>query len=219
MGLRRLTLAFGWVGSMSIAFQVSGQAMERPQRSEGDNWTYAFYEGANLAVSGNSYFVEWYAVNRILPPETERGAGYQMFRITTVERNGEKTKGIFRISPDLNNYARQNASSPWREAKWVQWPLEPGKRWKFEVPVAAGIQVWEAHVGAWEEVTVPAGKFKAIRVAYELVTNPDPNVGWQTTVWYSPEVRWFVKKTDFGNYAEGAPIGRQLRELKSYQLH
>lgn len=178
-----------------------------------DFWDYALHEGGNLASPGNYYYVESFLVNRVLPEQ------YEMSRVLTAERSGESTTSAYRITRDLNGYARQNASFPWQEARWVQWPLEPGRTWKFEVPIAAGIRTWEAHVTGWEEVEVPAGKFKAIRVVLDLIANPDPLLGWKTTVWYSPEVKWFVKKTDYGTYEASVPIRRDTRELKKYRLH
>jgi len=210
--LRWFVLATGWVASMAYSAQVQAQPMERPTLAVGDSWTYEFHEWATLVSPGNYHFVDTVAVTQALPKQ------YVMSRVSTAERDGESKQSSYRITRDLNGYARQNAAFPWQEAQWLIWPLEPGRSWNFEVPVAAGINVWEARVKDWEEVEVPAGKFRAIRIVHDLVKSPDPLVTWQVTQWYAPAVKSFVKKTDYGWYEATTTIKRDVRELRSFQL-
>ena len=120
--------------------------------------------------------------------------------------------------PIRDRSRRQSYELPWQVATWLDWPLEVGKRWKVEIPLAAGIRVWEARVKGWEEIEVPAGKFKVIQIVYDMVANPDPLVTWQATAWYAPSVKTFVKKTDFGQYEASFAIRRDTRELQRYHL-
>ena len=193
--------------------------MERPELHAGDTWVYSVHEGGNLASPGNYEFVETYTVVRVLPQQWGISTGYQMSGETSAGGTGESKRRSYRISRDLNGYARENPTAPLQEARWLQWPLEPGQSWRFERPIAQGIQVWEAKVKGWEDVEVPAGKFRTIRIAIDLIANPDPLVTWQVTMWYSPEVKSFVKKTDYGVYEASAPIRRDTRELTTYMLH
>jgi len=219
MDLRWIALATAWVAPLSWCAVASAQNMERPELRANDTWVYNVHEGGNLASGGNYEFVESYTVVRVLPQQWGISTGYQMAGETTAGGGGESKKSSYRISRDLNNYARQNATSPFQEARWVQWPLEPGQSWRFERPIAQGIQIWEAKVKGWEDVEVPAGKFRTIRVVIDLVANPNPLVTWQVTMWYSPEVKSFVKKTDYGVYEASVPIRRDTRELTRYELH
>lgn len=191
------------------------QAMERPELHEQDNWSYSLYEGGSHAP-GNFEHDESFTVMRVLPPDST--TRYEISRSLTDKRSGETKQNTYRISPDHNVYGRQSPALPWQEVRWVQWPLEPGRSWRFERPIASGIQVWEARVKGWEEIEVPAGKFRTIRVEIDLVSNPNP-LTWRATFWYSPQVKTWVKKTDYGVVEASRPIRRDTRELTNYTLH
>jgi len=84
---------------------------------------------------------------------------------------------------------------------WYPFPLTPGKTWKqtakWQTPAASisGKEEVEGKVVGWEQVTVPAGTYKAMRVdindrvigragAHDLIS---------LSYWYAPEVNRFVK--------------------------
>ena len=71
----------------------------------------------------------------------------------------------------------------------------------------------------WEEVVVPAGKLRSICLDIDLVANPNPLVTRKVTLWYAPEVKSFVKKTEHGAKEASFPTQRDTRELTSYTLH
>jgi hypothetical protein len=74
---------------------------------------------------------------------------------------------------------------------WFNWPLELGKRWEY-VGVAENQEgkspIRDTYrVMAIEEVQVPAGTFRAVKITREvgaLILDQ---------YWYSPDVRWYVK--------------------------
>ncbi len=77
------------------------------------------------------------------------------------------------------------------------WPLEVGKAWTATYMYYDGVTrrtfnpivtYWKA--AAYEDVTVPAGTFKAFR----LESTPGTNNSTSVTVWYAPEVRLIVKR-------------------------
>jgi Caspase domain len=91
----------------------------------------------------------------------------------------------------------------------LAWPLQVGSRGvatgrykpRFGVGYDADFQ-WS--VVAWEEVTVPAGTFKAYRIVYRIAPRLAANFArpdWRSappstltlTYWYAPEIRQFVK--------------------------
>lgn len=212
MDLRWGLLVAGMLVSLPYCAQVRAQSMERPALNAGDSWTYEFHEGGTAASPGNFHYIDVITVSAVFAKQ------YEISRRSTAERDGESKQITYRITRDLNGYTRQNAALPWQEAVWLVWPLEPGHKWKFEVPIPAGIQVWEAHVEDWEEVEVPAGKFRTIRIVHDLIVAPNPLVGWKVTQWYAPAVKAFVKKTEHGWYEASITIKRDLRELKTFQL-
>jgi hypothetical protein len=204
--------------ALLLCGRVCAQATERPVLQEGDVWVFNLHQGGNLASAGNYEFIESYNVRRVLPPQWNVSTGYELSWSRSEARTGETRKNNYRISRDLNTYARQNPASPQYEARWLQWPLESGRSWRFERPIAAGMQVWEAKVQGWEDIEVPAGKFRTMRVDVHLISNPNPLLTWQVSIWYSPEAKWFVKKTEFGVMEASVPIRRDTYELTSYQL-
>ena len=90
----------------------------------------------------------------------------------------------------------------------LNFPLVTGKKWKDEVRILSpdgfhhreGVENYK--VQGWEEVMVPAGKFKAMKLEYTLNYGP-PAVGYiyesKAWYWYSPEVKYMVK----GQYGKG----------------
>lgn len=122
-----------------------------------------------------------------------------------------------------------------REEKIMyKWPLEPGKKWTFqirqEVPVNntepdSESQVltnqFEAEVKGWETIDTPAGKFKAIKTVYKnkwsLEHNPANGLV-VITSWYSPQVKREVQSISETFTPEGMPEARTRQQLLSYQV-
>lgn len=101
---------------------------------------------------------------------------------------------------------------------WRVWPLEVGKRWDFEgdwsrADGTTGNSRQKAEVAAFEEVTVPAGKFMAYRLEYRgFFRNSRGNSGQQDdTYWYAPDAKATVKHIR----SSGRPVS--ITELTSYK--
>ena len=98
----------------------------------------------------------------------------------------------------------------------LTWPLKVGKKWKnvftMERPQEESSTDFELEVvvAKLEEVTVPAGKFKAFKI--EVYNSRSGKLG--SEYWYSPKVKWFVKRISY--------VGRGSRpreeRLKSYTV-
>lgn len=79
----------------------------------------------------------------------------------------------------------------------LEWPLQVGNQWRAEArfedhvlrPQWSGTYWNDYEVLAYEEVTVPAGRYMAFKVG---VTKAQFN-HWHETTWYSPEVGAIVK--------------------------
>ena len=101
---------------------------------------------------------------------------------------------------------------------WRVWPLAVGKRWEFEGTWArpdgvTGSSEQKVEVTAYEEVTVPAGKFMAYKIEHRgYFRTSSGNTGRQDdTFWYAPEVKADVKL----ERKSGRPVS--VSELMSYK--
>jgi hypothetical protein len=98
-----------------------------------------------------------------------------------------------------------------------QWPLEVGKSWTRKqsmtvYPAKRTISYdLTQKVEAYEDVTVPAGTFKAFKVSTKT------SLGDDNLAWYSPEHGIFVKQSlkRTATHAQGA--GTREIEMKSYK--
>lgn len=106
----------------------------------------------------------------------------------------------------------------WDPPLGFEWPLEVGKSWKRQHQVkihASGATLpMDLHhtVEAYEEVTVPAGTFKAFRVkAIDTLGNESLN-------WFSPDLRLFVKRDMVRTEKNQQGTGRRIIELKSREI-
>jgi hypothetical protein len=94
------------------------------------------------------------------------------------------------------------------ETPKYDWPLEVGKKWKYENKWTSqdgttGKQSQNAEVLSYQEETVEAGKFMADTIKYTgKTTNSRGYNADETEIWlYAPEVKTFIKLTqDQGNF-------------------
>jgi hypothetical protein len=104
---------------------------------------------------------------------------------------------------------------------WFAFPLYPGKTWEnsydWEVKGAAPVKGKaddRGKVVGWEEVQVPAGNFRALKVEVESRFYGKGGMADDETLifWYSPQVNRFVK-FDYRSIYEG----ELLAEMVSYK--
>lgn len=105
----------------------------------------------------------------------------------------------------------------------LAFPMQVGKKWEHSnsyVHDRCGNTTSDLknEVVGWEEVTVPAGTFRALRI--------DSSGYWRNNCgsdrleykfWYVPKVKWLVKSESL-TYAGGRLYDGQIRELKSYKV-
>jgi len=100
-------------------------------------------------------------------------------------------------------------------SRW-DWPLEVGKKWHrpFKVTLHAhGVTLAgdvSGVVEAYEDVTVPAGTFKAFRVSITDTLHNDE------IAWFSPELGMVVKRVQVRTERNQAGPGRRETALKSF---
>jgi len=93
-------------------------------------------------------------------------------------------------------YVNEPSAKPWRV-----WPLTVGKQWSIDLDYvradrATGNLKQDARVIAYEEVTVPAGKFMAFKIEQDgfVRTSGGFNGRIVDTFWYAPAARIDVKQ-------------------------
>jgi len=105
----------------------------------------------------------------------------------------------------------------WEPPVGYQLPLEVGKKWtrKFSLTIHAAkrtIAVEDAQtLEAYEDVTVPAGTFKAWRV------RTTDNLGNENLQWYAPDLGVFIKQSLRRTAKNAAGPGTREIELISYK--
>ena len=114
---------------------------------------------------------------------------------------GTENDGTFKMTADLNPIESPNVVVT-GEPKFLNFPLEVGKKWSFKYNFAnktnqnkGRIQL-DAEVMAFEKITVPAGSFDTFRVESKGFWNNDArgSSGRSKTVyWYAPAARAVIR--------------------------
>ncbi|MES2071725.1 MAG: hypothetical protein V4488_15325 [Pseudomonadota bacterium] len=121
-----------------------------------------------------------------------------------------------------------------QEKLLYKWPLEPGKKWNFQIrqemqannnqsngEATVLTNNFEAEVKGWETVDTPAGKFKAIKTVYKNNWTLDHNAAAGLIVitsWYSPQVKREIQSISETFSPDGLPEARTRQQLVSYQV-
>jgi hypothetical protein len=111
---------------------------------------------------------------------------------------------------------------------YFDFPLYPGKKWSRssnEINSKTGarrLHTIEGKVYNWEQISVPAGTFQALKVSL-IITLLDFSTGKQTPSedisWYVPQVKRSVK-SEITSYAEdGSPVHQTIQLLSYHVSH
>lgn len=192
----RNTVVLALISGAPIAFAQSGA---RPDWKVGDTWTLKVSISAGIGGAGGREEV------RVVKAAGENG--YQV-------ENTQKGSGAavapetLAFSRDLN-FISAAAGVP-QEFKWLQWPLEPGRTYQFESIFQNVTSTWKGKVTGWEDIEVPAGKFKALHVEFD---RSGPFRGSASeSLWYAPEVKSVVKRLQMRPGTQGS------RDITTYEL-
>ena len=193
--------------SFFAASTTYSQVVERPVYAAGDTWTYRTTAGSTSYRPGQFFATEKRTV--VGPGETE-----SELLATYTSEDGKSRTVVWTL--DFNDVLPPANGLPKREIKAWRWPVNVGDSWKYD-GYAPGT-TWEARVKGWEDVEVPAGKFRAIKVERELIAGAEnPRLGRNQTVWYSPLAKVNVKSVTSATSGP-AVIQNDSRELESYQV-
>jgi len=114
-------------------------------------------------------------------------------------------------------YAGDKPVTTWEPSIGWDWPLEVGKTWSkaYQVTNHAAKRttpfIFAGKVESYEDVTVPAGKFKVFKIS-TTTTQGDENLSW-----FSPELGISVKVSNRRTAKHPAGAGTREDELISYK--
>ena len=181
------------------------QPVPRADWKVGDTWTVKISINAGIGGAGGREEV------RVVKEAGENG--YQV-------ENTQKGDGKV-AAPEMNSFSRDlnfisMATGAPQEFKWLQWPLEPGRTYQFESSFQNLTSTWKGKVTGWQDIEVPAGKFKALHVEFD---RSGPFRGSASeSLWYAPEAKAVVKRVQMRPGTQGS---RDITtfELMAYKLN
>jgi hypothetical protein len=209
--MARILVVLTAVAGIACPVMAMAQRVERPVYHVGDTWTYRRTDFAIPPQSFRTYVAtQIKAVIRVASDEFEMATD-------SIAESGEKSSYKELSSLDFNDFVQLDSDQPRQEIRTWKWPVDVGDTWKYEYPVKAGVQVWEARVAGWEEVEVPAGKFRALKVEREMLSDPGGGKARTAIVWFSPEAKVIVKRVDRANSRSYQYVNSE-RVLMSYKV-
>jgi len=210
---------------VAVSFGVCAEdLLDKPLIVVGDTWT--FLEQTKTVGVGDPARDEW------------------KYQIT--ERRGEQfvMQGSRKGAPDTSellmtdglNLLKNGTATYTPEMRRFDWPLSVGKKWptKYTYPRSDGGEGTNDFVCtavAWEDVQVPGGKFKSLRIdcgglwsarggKYTDDSTRERNFSGKSelTYWYAPDARYFVKMRNVSYLSNGRLNFDSVRELATYEL-
>lgn len=193
------------VGAATLlcSFCAQAQSADRPVWRIGDAWTYRSmvlpsYE-APTTTTTTQYEIRVGSVNatHCLLERTQASAGAATNQ---------------RWSLDINRLSRIRSTDQWQEFRRYQWPLAQGKTWDAPYEGADVNTSWSVRVQGWEDVTVPAGTFRAIRIDLKRTDSGGRRTVKQEALWYAPAVKRHVRLEEH-EYVAGYHMKHTMEEL------
>jgi hypothetical protein len=208
-------------------------ATEAPQYDAGESWNYRAVNAYNGLPHGSfTQSVAGAAAGVVA------GAAGGEIRINLRSDDGKYTDTVTfsRAGQMASGMLNDRAGGPLEPAlQMTPFPLEEGQRWKQSVTRADPVQKQNrtvtiyGKVQGWEQVKVPAGEFRALKIVREIFLGDHDAFRGQTKLteyeWYVPELKHWAKLQNFeeyhmagdnaaGSYYQGE---RLILELMSYQ--
>lgn len=186
----------------------------RPEIKIGDRWTYRHLD------SGNK---EDFRLTMSVVNVNDRA-------IQTISKIRGRDKDLDEIwTPDWEPATTAGGSICDPKCVLLKFPLEPGSMYwgEYELrrPSLSALHTREkaaGQAGAWEDITVPKGKFRALRIdirgEYTRVDAPDHGI-FRMTLWYVPAVKRWVKMThESWSYKAHRRLNAYTYELVDYAV-
>jgi hypothetical protein len=161
---------------------VKGKQADYYPLRVGNKWHY------QLDVNGKAINM----VGHIAKTETVNGVSMARFEgsvdgktVTATEHLSSSDKGVFR-----HRYNGQEMDPP---LTLMKYPIKEGETWTTQTKVSGQELKIETTVGKWEEVEVPAGKFKAIPV---LIVTKEAGNTISAKYWFAANVGVVMQDMD-----------------------
>jgi hypothetical protein len=206
--MRRSALAFLFALLPAVSAAQSEERVIKPEIRKGDSWTY---RGRNVLENGDHTYelrVEKSDGKTILAVATRRGDEKEFDATFTAEWNPVVGVSGLIFSPPPAFFSYPMKVGDKRTLTYIS------SRPRGNVPPTQYES--EVKVAGWEDVTVPAGKFRALKLVVEGVFFPPFSRGpakLRIEYWYSPQVRRWVKlHVDW-------PSSETREELLEYKLN
>jgi hypothetical protein len=184
---------------MALAFSLSAsaQSIDKFVYRKGDVWQY-----------------------KVKTPDGERDRREQIVEvgdIVVVAVSGDRTET--REYDKSGNLLAESRRTFQPRLELYNFPLTPGKKWTQQSTIAGGKGKYipvslEASVMDWEEIIVPAGKFRALRVDYQIDFGGGRTGKVLRKAWLSPEVGRPVKLDTQGDSNRGDTAVMELVNFK-----
>jgi hypothetical protein len=205
------------IGAMPIgSLGADDEPVRAPYIEPGDCWSY-HAEGFVFRGRIDDYELCVTSVDR---------SKNLILAVATVKEDGREIDTAFAL--DWAAHADLTGRTSPQGYRVLKFPLRVGDAYVNEIEVrssstSSAIQYrMNVRITGWEDITVPAGKFRALKVEVKgiaeftsgLLNQPLPvNETW----WYAPEVRRHVKYI-FESYRAQPPL-RRAEELTGYRLN
>jgi len=213
-GIRAAAAAlFLFAAQMSPAAAQSDAAVARPEVKAGDRWVYRRTDHEHNRV-GRAQYTVVFANDKVIQMVVDRPRkGNDVDETYTAEWNAIATVDGSNMSPHMGG---------------LKFPLVVGASWPVAyentVPRKGGFRVKherKAKVIGWEEVRVPAGRFRALKIeidgSFQRLDRAMAGSA-HTVIWYAPRVKRWVKWT-YSDKGFKGPISSWSQELVEYEVH
>ena len=140
-------------------------------------------------------------------------------RVTFVNAEAA-TQAVYEPDYSISTWDGEPYSEPIRILKF---PLTAGSKWvhdnvREDRNCKRSVTKLETRVVGWDDIVVPAGTFKAVRIdSTGTWTNGCGSDRLAYRIWYSPAVKWYVK-VESVVYAAGRVWESDVRELRAFKV-
>lgn len=209
---RYLLLMAFFLGTLPSVYGQSGSTLEKPTHTIGDTWTYRTLDWDQekrrnkfvvLAVKGEVFQLE----------STPVQAAGSANSGTPAKFNATLDKWDF-FGARITSGARAN----------IRFPLSLGDTWKYEYSIARSgggnmVLQYEVSADSWEDVTVPAGTFRALKIIHNgRYTMDGGSSTVRETFWYAPNVKNYIKWEHQSRNFSGGMFDNVRRELTEFKV-
>ncbi len=164
----------------------------------GSKWEYKLTAGTQTIT----------LINTIDKSEVVKEETQFVLKSVVKDKNGDKTVGTEVLSTNRQGVFRHktNNMESVPPVCIIKYPVKPGESWEAEHQIGPQKAKVKVAVGNFQEIQVPAGKYKAISVT---LTTMDMGQNVTSTYWFANNVGYIKQTVD-------TPKGKVTLELEKY---